>query len=55
MAIPSDTPLGSITRTSPGLSLINLTDYFEDAENQNLDNLYIMPTAISNDSLYILP
>jgi uncharacterized membrane protein YgcG len=50
-----DTPLGSITRTSPGLSLINLTDYFEDAENQNLDNLYIMPTAISNDSLYILP
>jgi uncharacterized membrane protein YgcG len=48
-----DTPLGSITRTS--MSSINLTDYFEDAENQNLDNLYIMPTAISNDSLYILP
>ncbi len=48
-----DTPLGGITRTS--MSSTNLPDYFEDAENQNLDNLYIMPTAISNDSLYILP
>ncbi len=51
-----DTPLGSITRTSlSSTPTSNLSDYFEDAENQNLDNFYIMPTAISNDSLYILP
>ena len=45
-------PLGSITRPSN-----NLSDYLEDAENQNMDDTYVQPgtTAISNDSLYTLP
>ena len=45
-------PLGNITRPSN-----NLPDYLEDAENQNMDDTYVQPgsTAISNDSLYILP
>jgi hypothetical protein len=51
-----DVPIGrysGITRTT--MSTTNLPSYFEDRENLNLDNLYIMPTAISNDSLNILP
>lgn len=47
------TPLGSIARPS-----INLSDYLEDTENNNMtDDIYVQPgsTATSNDSLYILP
>ena len=46
------TPLGSITRPSN-----NLLDYLEDAENQNMDDIYVKPgtTTTSNDSLYTLP
>jgi hypothetical protein len=48
-------PLGNIVRSSPGLSSSNLVDYFEDSENQNLDDLYILPSANSNDTLIALP
>ena len=50
-----DVPLTGQTRAINGINSTNLANYFEDIENQNLDNAYIMPTAISNDSLYILP
>lgn len=46
------TPLGSVTRTYPNN---NLLWYLEDAENQNLDDIYVTPTSISNDQLYALP
>ena len=50
------TPLGSITRTSMNSSPNNLSpDYFEDAENANLDNVYVIPGSSSNDSLDALP
>lgn len=48
-------PLDGITRTSTGISSTNLPDYFEDAENTNLDDTYTFPGVDSNDLLFILP
>lgn len=45
-------PLGGITRTYPNN---NLAWYLEDAENQNMDDIYVTPTTSSNDQLYALP
>jgi hypothetical protein len=42
-----------VTRT--GLTSANLSQYFEDIENQNLNDLYVLPTSTSNDLLYTLP
>ncbi len=54
--------LSTQSRTSPNNSLIasqaNLSQYFEDAENTNLDNVYVIPGSTasnSNDTLYALP
>lgn len=46
------TPLGSVTRTYTNN---NLSWYFEDAENQTMDDNYVTPTSNSNDQLYVLP
>ena len=46
------TPLGSVTRSYPNS---NLPWYLEDAENQNMNDTYVIPTATSNDQLYVLP
>jgi hypothetical protein len=48
-------PLGGLTRTGLTSSTLILSQYFEDPENQNLDDLYVMPTATPNDLLYTLP
>ncbi len=52
------TPLG-VNRTgsmsAAPLPSGNLPSFFEDVENQNLDNVYVLPGASSNDSLYLLP
>ena len=47
------TATSGVTRT--GLTSSNLSQYFEDMENQNLNDLYVLPTSTSNDSLYTLP
>ena len=46
--------LNGISR-SISLNLINMADYFEDSENQNLDATYVTPSTSSNDTLKILP
>jgi hypothetical protein len=46
------TPLGGVTRTYPNN---NPSWYLEDAENQNMDDIYVTPTTNSNDQLYALP
>ena len=48
-------PIGSLTRTGLTSSSLILSQYFEDPENQNLNDLYVMPTATTNDLLYTLP
>ena len=47
------TPLVNITRSTYPNN--NLSWYLEDAENQNMDDIYISPTSNSNDQLYALP
>jgi len=49
------TPLSGITRTDMSSSPNNLPSYLENAENQNLDDLYVLPSTGSNDSIHILP
>lgn len=51
------TPLGTQSRTgvNASLSSSNLSQYFEDPENANLDNVYVIPGSSSNDSLDALP
>jgi hypothetical protein len=53
------TPLNMQSRTGTnailGPSSSNLTQYFEDTENANLDNVYVIPSSSSNDSLDALP
>ena len=51
------TPLGTQSRTGTNASLSssNLSNYFEDAENINLDNIYIIPSVTSNDTLNASP
>ena len=51
------TPLGTQSRTG-SLSATptnNLPQYFEDSENTNLDNIYVIPSTTSNDTLYTMP
>lgn len=45
-------PLGGISRAYPN-SIVSW--YLEDAENQNLDDIYVSPSSISNDQVYVLP
>ena len=45
------TPLGSYVRPN----YTSLSYYLEDAENNNGDDTYVLPTTASNDSLYTLP
>lgn len=57
--ILAGTPLGAIIRNNPSESL-NLSDYLEDAQNQDswavlANDTYVTPSSISNDSLYVLP
>ncbi|QLG89655.1 hypothetical protein HQ393_16150 [Chitinibacter bivalviorum] len=59
------TPLGSIvriaaTQTTGSLVSTNLADYLEDPSNQDAwgagaDDIYTVPTALSNDRLYVVP
>jgi len=46
------TPLGNINRTYINN---NLFWYLEDAENNNLDDIYVTTSTNSNDQLYVLP
>lgn len=46
------TPLGSISRIYPNN---NLSWYLEDSSNQDMNDIYVSPTASSNDQLYVLP
>lgn len=45
-------PLGNIIRTYANS---NLAWYLEDAENTNLNSIYISPTTNSNDQIFFLP
>lgn len=45
-------PLGNVTRSYANN---NLAWYLDDAENQNMDDNYVTPTATANDQLYALP
>ena len=54
------TSLGTQSRTGVNASLSlsptnNLSNYFDDTENTNLDNVYVIPNATSNDTLNALP
>jgi hypothetical protein len=46
------TPLGNVTRSYANNTL---AWYLDDAENQNMDDNYVTPTATANDQLYALP
>jgi hypothetical protein len=60
--IMAGTPIGSIVRNNPlplGESS-NLSDYLEDAENQDswgalANDIYVTPPVVAKDSLYVLP
>lgn len=45
-------PLAGVSRNYPNS---NVSWYLEDAENQNMDDIYVSPSSISNDQVYVLP
>jgi hypothetical protein len=52
-------PLGAVVRNKPPQSL-NLSAYYEDAENQDgwsssANDVYVMPSASSNDKIFVFP